>query len=156
MRCPYCGHTDTKVVETKPVEDSMAVIRRRLCRMCNKKFTSRETLELTIPMVIKSDGSRQPFMREKLRNSIIHACQKLPISYDEIEKVVDEIEYELKDYLLEVPSKVIGEKVLQKLLKLHPIAYIRFASVYYQYADIDTFISELNKLKEKLKNGTKP
>lgn len=157
MRCLYCGEGNTRVTNTNPIEDASVVRRIRLCISCKKKFVTYERVETTGLMVIKSDGRREPFDREKLMRSIFQACEKLPISKEVIDKVVGEIEYELKDYILEVQSKVIGEKVLNKLLNIHPVAYIRFASVYYKYADVETFIKELTKLKasmEQEKNGT--
>lgn len=157
MRCPYCGEGNTKVTNTNPIEDASVVRRIRLCGTCKRKFVTYERVETIGLMVIKSDGRRESFDREKLIRSVSQACEKLPISKDVIDKVVSEIEYELKDYILEVQSKIIGEKVLGKLLNIHPVAYIRFASVYYKYADLDTFIRELTKLKksiEEKKNGT--
>jgi len=125
------------------------VRRRRECHACKKRFTTFERIESMPLMVIKKDKSREVFDRKKLQEGILRACQKRPISLDTIEKMVNEIEEELRDYIMEVPSKVIGEIVLRKLRKLDEVAYVRFASVYRQFNDIDTFLTELKKLKRK-------
>lgn len=127
------------------------VRRRRECHACKKRFTTFERIESMPLMVIKKDKSREVFDRKKLQEGILRACQKRPISLDTVEKMVSEIEEELRDYIMEVPSKVIGEIVLKKLRKLDEVAYVRFASVYRQFNDIDTFLTELKKLKRKNK-----
>lgn len=127
------------------------VRRRRECHACKKRFTTFERIESMPLMVIKKDKSREVFDRKKLQEGILRACQKRPISLDTVEKMVSEIEEELRDYIMEVPSKVIGEIVLRKLRKLDEVAYVRFASVYRQFNDIDTFLTELKKLKRKNK-----
>jgi len=125
------------------------VRRRRECHACKKRFTTFERIESMPLMVIKKDKSREVFDRKKLQEGILRACEKRPISLDTVEKMVSEIEEELRDYIMEVPSKVIGEIVLRKLRKLDEVAYVRFASVYRQFNDIDTFLTELKKLKRK-------
>jgi len=127
------------------------VRRRRECYACNKRFTTFERIESMPLMVIKKDKRREAFDRNKLQEGILRACQKRPISLDTVEKIVSEIEEELQDYIMEVPSKVIGEIVLRKLRKLDEVAYVRFASVYRQFNDIDTFLKELKKLKRRNK-----
>ncbi|MFN3966278.1 MAG: transcriptional regulator NrdR [Endomicrobiia bacterium] len=149
MKCPYCGFHDTKIINTRPLDSALVVKRRRECPECNKRFTTYERIEQMPLMVIKSDNRREPFDINKLREGIVRACEKCPVSSQTIENVVSEIEHELQEeYVLEVPSRVIGEKVLKKLLKINSVAYIRFASVYYQYADIDVFLDEIKRLKE--------
>ena len=127
------------------------VRRRRECHACKKRFTTFERIESMPLMVIKKDKSREVFDRKKLQEGILRACEKRPISLDTVEKMVSDIEEELRDYIMEVPSKVIGEIVLRKLRKLDEVAYVRFASVYRQFNDIDTFLTELKKLKRKNK-----
>ncbi|MDI6641722.1 MAG: transcriptional regulator NrdR [Elusimicrobiota bacterium] len=148
MRCPFCGFNDTRITDSRALDSATVVRRRRECPECLKRFTTYERMENMPLVVVKSDNRRETFDRNKLREGILRACEKRNISPAEIEKVVSEIEHELQEYVLEVPSRVIGEKVLEKLLKLDNVAYIRFASVYYQYANIDTFLNELIRLKE--------
>ena len=155
MRCPFCSFNDTKITDSRALDSATVVRRRRECTECHKRFTTYERIENMPLMVLKSDNRRQAFDREKLREGILRACEKRDISPQEIEKIVSEIEHELQEYILEVPSRIIGEKVLEKLLKLDNVAYIRFASVYYQYANIDTFLNELNKLKDQQKENLK-
>jgi len=128
------------------------VRRRRECLVCKKRFTTFERIESMPLMVIKKDKRLEVFDRNKLQEGILRACQKRPISLDIVEKIVSEIEEELQDYIMEVPSKVIGETVLKKLRKLDEVAYVRFASVYRQFNDIGTFLKELKKLKRKNKH----
>ena len=152
MKCPFCGNSGGRVIDSRPVEGSSVVRRRRECHACKKRFTTFERIESMPLMVIKKDKSREVFDRKKLQEGILRACEKRPISLDTIEKMVGEIEEELRDYIMEVPSKVIGEIVLRKLRKLDEVAYVRFASVYRQFNDIDTFLTELKKLKRKNKH----
>ena len=148
MRCPFCGSFEDQVIDSRPHDHSSAIRRRRECIECHKRFTTYERPEEALLNVVKSDQRRETFSREKLRQGIMNACEKRPISSDAIEKIVSEVEYELQDYVMEVPSKVIGDKVLEKLWDLDLVAYIRFASVYRQFGDIDTFMEELKKLKK--------
>ena len=148
MKCPYCGHPEDRVLDSRPLEEASIIRRRRECQSCQKRFTTYERLEEVPLMVLKSNDRQEPFNREKLREGITRACKNRPISADAIERLIADVEYEMQDYVLQVPSRVIGEKVLQKLKKLDPVAYVRFASVYRQFADIDAFMSELQKLKE--------
>ncbi|MBI4396284.1 MAG: transcriptional repressor NrdR [Elusimicrobia bacterium] len=147
MRCPSCDHPEDRVIDSRPLESATVIRRRRLCVNCGKRFTTYERVEATPLMVIKSDNRREPFNRTKIREGIRRACIRRPISPDTIEKLVSEIEYELQDYVLEVPSREIGERILKKLYLLDPVAYVRFASVYKKFADLDAFLRELKKLK---------
>lgn len=147
MRCPFCQHPEAHVIDSRPLDSASVIRRRRTCEGCQKRFTTYERVEAMPLMVMKSDQRREPFLRDKLREGILRACEKRPISIDQVEKIVSEIEYELQDYVMEVPSRVIGEKVLKRLFALDPVAYVRFASVYRQFQDIDTFLREIKKLK---------
>lgn len=148
MRCPFCKSFNDQVIDSRPMDESSVIRRRRECLECNKRFTTYERLEEMPLMVVKSDQRRELFNRQKIREGLIKACEKRPISQDTIEKVASEIEYELQDYVMEVPSRLIGEKVLEKLKKIDHVAYIRFASVYHQFEDIDKFMKELKKIKK--------
>ncbi|MDD4495302.1 MAG: transcriptional regulator NrdR [Eubacteriales bacterium] len=151
MKCPFCGHEDDRVIDSRPTEEGTSIRRRRECTGCQKRFTTYEKVESIPLMIIKKDSTRQQFNRDKLLNGILRACEKRPISINEIEKLVDEIELELQNSLQrEVTSKDLGEIVMGKLKKLDDVAYVRFASVYRQFKDINTFLDELNTLlKEK-------
>ncbi len=155
MKCPYCGHEEDRVLDSRPLDAASIIRRRRECQACHKRFTTYERLEEVPLMVIKSDDRREPFNREKLREGIMRACEKRPIGPDVIERIIAEIEYELQDYVMQVPSRVIGEKVLKKLKDLDTVAYIRFASVYRQFPDTQAFLEELVKL-EKAKKEQNP
>ena len=148
MKCPFCGSFDDQVIDSRPLDHSSTIRRRRACNECQKRFTTYERLEEMSLMVVKSDQRREPFNRKKLWEGILRACEKRPVSSDTMEKIVSEVEYELRDFVMEVPSHVIGDKVLEKLWDVDLVAYIRFASVYRQFADIDTFMEELRKLKK--------
>jgi transcriptional repressor NrdR len=148
VKCPYCGHQEDRVLDSRPLEAASIIRRRRECQSCHKRFTTYERLEEVPLMVIKSDERREAFNREKLREGILRACEKRPIGPDVIERVLAEIEYELQDYVMQVPSRVIGEKALKKLKELDPVAYIRFASVYRQFPDINAFLDELEKFRK--------
>jgi transcriptional repressor NrdR len=148
MKCPYCGHEEDRVLDSRPLEGASIIRRRRECQSCQKRFTTYERLEDVPLMVIKSNERREPFSREKLREGIARACEKRPIGADAIERLISEIEYELQDYVMQVPSRVIGEKVLKKLKDIDPVAYVRFASVYRQFQDIRAFQDELEKLRQ--------
>src|SRR3989344_2023123 len=149
MRCPFCASPDDQVIDSRPIDRADVIRRRRACKSCGKRFTTFERLEEMPLMIVKSDNRREPFLRDKLRRGILHACEKRPISIDTIDQLVDAVEYELKDYVMEVPSREIGEKVLKKLHALDQVAYIRFASVYRNFSDINSFLSEIKKLKGK-------
>ena len=147
MKCPFCGYTESKVVDSRPAEDNEKIRRRRECLSCAKRFTTYETVE-SIPMVVvKKDGSRQSFDKAKILGGMIRACEKRPVPMAEIEKIASEIELDLQNSMeREIRSEVIGEKVMERLRTVDQVAYVRFASVYRQFKDIDTFMAELNKL----------
>lgn len=153
MRCPFCENQDTKVIDSRHTEDGHAIRRRRECDSCGKRFTTYEKVEEMILMVIKKDGSREAFDRSKIMNGIIKACEKRPVPMAEIEKVVDEIERGLNNMMeKEVESTFIGELIMERLRKLDEVAYVRFASVYRQFTDINTFVAEIEKLLTSKKN----
>jgi transcriptional repressor NrdR len=147
MRCPYCSHSDDAVLDSRPLESASVIRRRRICKACHKRFTTYERLEEMPLMVVKSDSRREPYDRQKLREGILKACEKRPISIDTIDQLVAEVEYDLKDYVMEINSRTIGEKILKKLYSVDPVAYVRFASVYRNFSDIDSFLAEIRKVK---------
>ncbi len=150
MKCPYCNYEETQVIDTRETENLEATRRRRGCLKCNKRFTTYERVEEAEIVVVKKDGSRERFERKKLQNGILKACEKRSISLDKIEKLVDEVESDLrKRDSVEVESKVIGELVMKKLKSLDKVAYIRFASVYREFEDLSKFEEELEKLQKK-------
>ncbi|HAM38705.1 MAG: transcriptional regulator NrdR [Elusimicrobia bacterium RIFOXYC2_FULL_34_12] len=149
MKCPFCGWNDCDVSDTRHIEESSIIKRRRECIRCKKRFTTYERIEIPPLTVIKSDGKRDPFNIEKLKRGIRMACVKRPIAEDVIEKIISEIEMELQDFIMEVPSKTIGEMVLKRLRKIDEVAYVRFASIYRKFDSVDTFLKELEKLKRK-------
>ena len=147
MKCPYCGFIEDKVIDSRPTEESAAIRRRRECSKCLKRFTTYEKVESVPLMVIKKDKTRQTFNREKLLNGLLRACEKRPVSIDVLEKMVDEIEGQILNSLKrEITSQEIGEMVMARLKDLDEVAYVRFASVYRQFRDINTFMDELHKL----------
>ena len=147
MKCPYCGYSESKVIDSRPADENASIRRRRECLSCAKRFTTYETVE-SIPMVVvKNDGSRQSFDKAKILGGMIRACEKRPVPMAEIEKIASEIELDLQNSMeREIRSEVIGEKVMERLRTVDQVAYVRFASVYRQFKDIDTFMAELNKL----------
>ena len=147
MKCPNCGCTESKVLDSRPAEDFAAIRRRRECEQCQKRFTTYERME-TIPLiVVKRDKSRETFDRNKLVNSMLRACEKRTVSLAQIEEAVDRIEQELTSALkTEVPSSEIGELVMNELKKIDDVSYVRFASVYRQFKDLNTFMEELQRL----------
>ncbi|MEG0392471.1 MAG: transcriptional regulator NrdR [Anaerovoracaceae bacterium] len=147
MRCPFCENEDTKVIDSRHTEDGHAIRRRRECEQCGKRFTTYEKIEEIVLVVIKKDGSRESFDRGKVLNGIIKACQKRPVTLSQMEQVVDEIERGLNNMMeKEVKSTFIGELIMEKLKDLDEVAYVRFASVYRQFTDINTFVAEIEKL----------
>ena len=149
MKCPFCGQENTRVIDSRPVPDNNSIRRRRQCDECGKRFTTYEKIE-TIPLtVIKKDQSREQYDRAKIQDGIMRACYKRPISVKTIENLMDEIETEIFNREeKEVPSTLIGEIVMDKLKELDAVAYVRFASVYREFKDIDTFMDELRKIME--------
>ncbi len=147
MKCPFCGFEESKVIDSRPTDDGERIRRRRECIECQKRFTTYEIIESLPLIVIKKDKSRQTFDRDKLLNGMLRACEKRPVSIDVLEKAVNEIESSLQNSLdREVASKDIGELAMEKLKNIDEVAYVRFASVYRQFRDINTFLDELTKL----------
>ena len=149
MKCPFCGHENTRVIDSRPAEDNNSIRRRRVCDECDKRFTTYEKVE-TIPLIIiKKDDNREAYDRSKIEAGVLRACHKRPISANQINQLVDEVETEVFNMEeKEIPSRVIGEKVLNKLKDLEAVAYVRFASVYREFKDINTFLEELKKVLE--------
>lgn len=147
MKCPYCNETDTKVIDSRPVEEYSSIRRRRQCERCGKRFTTYEKLETMPLMVIKKDRSRETYDRSKIEAGIIHSCHKRPVSTQQINAMIDEIETQIFNMEeKEVETTVIGELVMRKLKQLDEVAYVRFASVYREFKDVSTFMDELGKL----------
>ncbi len=148
MRCPYCSEFESRVLDSRSSEDGSSIRRRRECTSCKRRFTTYERAEERPLLVIKKNGEREKFNREKLLSGITKACEKRPVSMEKIEKTIVEIERELKDtYDREVSSIIIGEKVMDKLQDLDEVAYVRFASVYRQFTDLNSFIKTIDQLK---------
>ncbi len=147
MKCPYCGFPESKVIDSRPVSEGSSIRRRRECLSCGKRFTTYETVESVPMVVVKRDGSRQAFDRNKILNGLLRACEKRPVSLETLEKVVTDIEQNLLNSMdREIPSERVGELVMEELKHVDQVAYVRFASVYRQFKDIDSFMEELNKL----------
>lgn len=147
MKCPFCAFEESKVIDSRPTDEGERIRRRRECMSCGKRFTTYEIIESVPIVVVKKDKSREVFDRDKLFNGMMRACEKRPVSVEVIEKAIDEIEAELQNSLdREVTSVKIGEYVMDKLKDIDEVAYVRFASVYRQFKDINTFMSELKKL----------
>ena len=147
MKCPYCGYSESKVIDSRPADENSSIRRRRECLACGKRFTTYETVESLPMVVVKKDGSRQSFDRRKVLGGMIRACEKRPVPLAELEKIAEEIEQDLQNSMeREVSTETIGEKVMERLRNVDQVAYVRFASVYRQFKDIDTFMTELNKL----------
>ena len=146
MKCPYCEFDDTKVIDSRPTADR-SIRRRRMCEHCGKRFTTYERVESSILMVIKKDGSRQVFDRNKVISGIARACEKRPVTMEQIEAMVEKIERGLSNMMeKEVPSNFIGQLIMDQLKEVDQVAYVRFASVYRQFTDVQTFIREIEKL----------
>ncbi len=147
MKCPYCGTENTRVIDSRPVEESNSIRRRRQCDECDKRFTTYEKVE-TIPLiVIKKDNTRQTYDRSKIEAGVLASCHKRPVSVEQITRMIDEVETEIFSMEeKEIPSKRIGEIVMDKLAKLDEVAYVRFASVYREFKDVNTFMDELKKI----------
>ena len=150
MKCPYCNESDTKVIDSRPADDNSSIRRRRQCESCGKRFTTYEKVE-TIPLiVIKKDNTREQYDRSKIEGGVLRACHKRPISINQINLLIDEVETEIFNREeKEIPSTIIGEIVMDKLKDLEAVAYVRFASVYREFKDVNTFMSELKKILDK-------
>ena len=147
MRCPFCAHPESKVIDSRASTAGDVIRRRRECESCGRRFTSRERVEDVLPVVVKKDGVREPFEREKVLHGVRLACNKRPVAMERIEQFIDELERELVEgEAKEVSSQQIGERVMRKLRELDEVAYVRFASVYRSFRDIDEFRSELDKM----------
>jgi transcriptional repressor NrdR len=150
MKCPYCSHEETQVIDSRDTENLEATRRRRECSKCNKRFTTYERVEEADIVVVKKDGKRERYERQKLINGILKACEKRPIALEKIEKIVDDVESDLrKRDSVEVDSKTIGKIAMRKLKSLDKVAYVRFASVYLEFEDLARFEEELDKLQKK-------
>jgi len=144
MKCPYCGHLENRVVDSRLNKDFTITRRRRMCDACNRRFTTYERLEVTMPMLIKKDGRREAWDRHKVVEGLQKACEKRPVSMEQIDEFVDSLERELQDMgEREIPVKLVGERVMDGLRKLDGVAYVRFASVYRQFKDLSEFLAEL-------------
>ena len=149
MKCPVCRHTESRVIDSRPTPDGTSIRRRRECVSCGRRFTTYETIEYAPLMVIKKDGSRQPFDREKILCGLMNACKKRPVTRAQMEGVIYAIESSLMSQIeQEVPSSVIGEMVLEQLKEVDEVAYIRFASVYQEFSDIQSFLNAMNLLEK--------
>lgn len=150
MRCPFCGYPDSKVLDSRPAEEGSTIRRRRECIECTKRFTTFEKVEEIPLLVVKKDGKREIFDANKLFAGLMKACEKRPVSTDTLDRVVSEIERDLRNSMeKEITSEVIGEKVIDKLKSIDEVAYVRFASVYRQFKDIETFLKEIEELLQK-------
>lgn len=153
MRCPYCNHNDTKVVDSRPVEEGLAIKRRRECNKCSKRFTTFEKIENSLLVVVKKNGTRESFDKNKMINGIMKACQKTNVTYEDVQKIADNIERGLNNTMeKEIKSTMIGRLIMDELKKIDQVAYVRFASVYQEFKSVDTFIDEINKLTDSKKN----
>lgn len=149
MKCPYCGYSESKVIDSRPTEDGASIRRRRECLKCQKRFTTYEKLETLSLIVVKQDNSRQPYDREKIVRGLIRACEKRPITYAQMEELADRVESELYQMMSrEVTSTEIGERVMNHLKELDEVAYVRFASVHKHFSDIYSFMTALQELLE--------
>ena len=149
MKCPFCSHENTRVIDSRPADDNNSIRRRRVCDECDKRFTTYEKVE-TIPIiVIKKDMNREAYDRSKIEAGVLRACHKRPVSAAQITNLIDEVETAVFSYEeKEIPSSLIGEQIMEKLKKLDDVAYIRFASVYREFKDVNTFMDELKKVLE--------
>ena len=156
MKCPFCSYVENRVIDSRVSKDGNAIRRRRECAGCGKRFTTSEFVEEVLPMVVKKDGRREPFDRSKILVGIKKACEKRPISVDVIEEIADRVEQACRDYPdKEIPSAVIGERVMAELHDLDEVAYVRFASVYRQFRDANEFLEELEDLRKKKTDSLK-
>ena len=153
MKCPYCENTESKVIDSRPVDDGNSIRRRRECLACTRRFTTYEQVESVPLVVIKKDGKRQVYNRQKILSGILRACEKTPVTVAQIEAVVQDIEAELFNSLdSEISASYIGDLVMDRLKKINPIAYVRFASVYREFKDVSTFMEEINGLIQSSKH----
>ena len=152
MKCIFCGHTESKVIDSRSADDFTKIRRRRECLSCGRRFTTYEVIEMTPVLVVKNDGTRQPFDRAKIEAGVIRACEKRPVSVGEIEALVSSVEKQIVNMMeQEIPSSKIGERVMAELKELDEVAYIRFASVYRQFRDLTTFTQFINEFEKMIK-----
>jgi len=157
MKCPFCGAIEDRVVDSRTTKDNSIIRRRRECESCEKRFTTYERIEETLPLIIKKDNRREPFDRQKIISGLQKACEKRPISIREIETLVDEIEHQFQESgEKEIPASSVGEMVMKRLQKLDEVAYVRFASVYRSFRDVNEFMSELQDLVGQRHTPRKP
>ena len=150
MKCPFCNTPDTKVIDSRPAEDNASIRRRRQCIKCNKRFTTYEKLETMPLMVVKKDNTREPYDRSKIESGIIRSCHKRSVSSAQVEEIVNDIENRIFSFEdREIPTTVIGEMVMDRLKDLDEVAYVRFASVYREFKDVNTFMSEIERMLKK-------
>ncbi|MEZ3443701.1 MAG: transcriptional regulator NrdR [Lachnospiraceae bacterium] len=150
MKCPYCNCENTRVIDSRPAEDNSSIRRRRVCDVCNKRFTTYEKVEAIPLVIVKKDDNREAYDRSKIETGVLRACHKRPVSTDKIDELVDEVEADILNRgEKEISSRVIGELVMNKLKDLDAVAYVRFASVYREFKDINTFMDELKKVLDK-------
>lgn len=150
MKCPFCNAENTRVVDSRPAEDASSIRRRRLCDVCDRRFTTYEKVETMPLVVIKKDNNREPYEREKLQKGVLQSCHKRPVPVEQITRIVDEVESEIFNMeVREVPTSAIGELVMEKLKNVDPVAYVRFASVYREFKDVNTFMDELKKILDR-------
>lgn len=148
MKCPFCNNGDTRVVDSRPVEDGLAIRRRRECSSCHRRFNTFEKIEDSLLVVVKNDGRRESFDRNKLINGLLKACEKTSISYEDVEHIADRIERGLSNTMQkEIESKLIGALIMDELRNMDQVAYVRFASVYHKFTDVNTFVQEVNHLQ---------
>lgn len=156
MRCPFCDHDDDRVIDSRPSDEGTAIRRRRECTVCGARFTTYEKVETLPLLVVKKDGTREPFDRDKLITGVMKSCEKRPVSTNQIEQLVNAIEIQTQNSLKrEVTSREIGEMVMEQLKNIDEVAYVRFASVYRQFKDVNSFLAELNEMlkSEKTEEG---
>lgn len=154
MRCPYCGLSDTRVLESRAVEDDRGVRRRRECAVCVRRFTTYERVEEPPLMVVKKDGRREAFDRQKILGGLLKACEKRPVSAEALQSLAEDVERDIRERAeREVPSSVVGELVMDRLYRLDDVAYVRFASVYRQFTDVQHFQNELERLRRRVRSG---
>ncbi len=147
MKCPFCSSDNTRVIDSRPADDNTSIRRRRLCDDCGKRFTTYEKVESIPLIIVKKDDTREPYDRSKIEAGVLRACHKRPISIDRINKLIDEVETDIFNMEeREINSSVIGEIVMKKMKNLEPVAYVRFASVYREFKDVETFMDELKKI----------
>ncbi len=153
MKCPFCSVDSSKVIDSRPTEDGFAIRRRRECSSCNNRFTTYEKVEEVPLVVVKKDGTREAFNRNKILNGIIRACEKRPVSVDTMEKIVDDIEKKLNNSLVkEIETAVVGQHIMDALKDIDEVSYVRFASVYRQFKDTQSFLEEISKIMEDKKS----